>query len=582
MQTTSVSEFFDFEKAQPHLDTLIGKWSGEISKTATRRKVRDIDVDIAQLQRSGKLKPDETFIPIRVVNTNIEREQPAIIKYLTGSWRLIVLKDLQNPSANLQTLEEQITQGLTYQAWEIPFIRVNDGAATHGWDHIEVEFDVGKPYHVGFSHIGHENLLFPPDIKDIQAAERIMRRYELTVLQLKTFVGRYGFSEKAIGELLEEQVKSEDPKNIEVYKVYFKVDGVVWVAWYSPKATAWLKNPEKLYLGRNKGQMMPGSVDPMTGQAMPPRMSFTEREDETLYPIKTLFYRETEETAVTDKKGRVWLDEAKQEVQTALWSSYVNGAVRASNIYSSPKASVDLGVPLKPLDLYLEPGRVYNQGLDFWSPPYPAPDMLKAAQLLDAKNQEETGNIAFAVTSRRDSRKTATEINEASEQQAELTSVQTMLFSIFMQDVLTHAWLIIQSQAIQGLIPLGGGPQDERLYRTYIVKPAGDVDVVKRAQKAQLRKAMWPIVAQTPLALPFLIDIIREDLPEDAARYEQVLGVQSKKNELLQGMLNYVKESMVDDDGNPNPDVTPEKARYAQALEQQVQQVITNPIAGGM
>jgi translation initiation factor 2 beta subunit (eIF-2beta)/eIF-5 len=139
----------DFKEAEIILKRTINDWRSYIAKAVTNRKKRDVEVNVEQLRQSGSLDEDETLIPVRVIDTNIQREQPAYINYLKNSRRLCTFRSLDNPDTDSQNLELAFTQGMTYLSWEIPHYKCIDGSSTHGWDTIEVVYDENYPLNVG-------------------------------------------------------------------------------------------------------------------------------------------------------------------------------------------------------------------------------------------------------------------------------------------------------------------------------------------------------------------------------------------------------------------------------------------------
>jgi len=100
-QTEEYLSFFDFNQAKNRIDNLIKQWREEINYTITRRKMRNIDVDITQLHKENLLKADETFIPIRVIDSTIRREQPSYVAFLTQSRRLAIFSCTDDPSMEI-------------------------------------------------------------------------------------------------------------------------------------------------------------------------------------------------------------------------------------------------------------------------------------------------------------------------------------------------------------------------------------------------------------------------------------------------------------------------------------------------
>src|SRR6185369_17654921 len=133
-QNEEYLSFFDFSQATTRIKALIKQWQPEIDATLTRRKMRKIDVDLTQLQKEGLLKQDETFIPIRVIDSTIRREQPSFVSFLTQSRRLAIFECVDDPTVDTSLVEGAFTKGMSYSGWQRPIYKCLDGAQTHGWD----------------------------------------------------------------------------------------------------------------------------------------------------------------------------------------------------------------------------------------------------------------------------------------------------------------------------------------------------------------------------------------------------------------------------------------------------------------
>ncbi len=583
-------KMLEFQQAKTELDNLLSRWEVQKQYAAVARRTRFIDVNVEQLQQQGVLKSDETLIPCRVIDSNIRKEQPAYINFLINSRRLITFKDSQDYTANTQRLEDEFTSGMRYECWEMPFFKEIDGAQTFGWDAIEVEYDLDKPLHCGINHLGNENLLFPIDSKDIQGSEIIAIRYEFTRLVLRRFVNKYGFIKARVDELLDAK-DGKQIKNIEIYKVYLKVAGIVYVAWFARSGTGWLKDPEPLYLGRNRRVEIPADPSMVSlaqlglvpAEAAQPTVSW-EPEYETQYPVRLLIYNVSEQPCLTNNRGRVFLDQTKQESQTAMMSSLINGCIRASNLYGClDQGDAEGGAP-RQLDTEMVHGRIFNKKINWFNTPWPDAMLLKASQALDTQTQTETGQINFAVNNRQDSRKTATEIDAAQQQSMLLSSVQVSLFSNHIQEVYSLAWSIVQSQALQGKISfLQNEVQGmmgmekvndvDKIGRVYIIKAAGDVDVIERDERLKQMLAFWPVIATTPLAMTYLMDIMRLAHPEDAMRYNAILEQGDVAKNLLGQVANVLKTAVTNDDGSIKPEFATHAKEFA-VLQQQIEQVL--------
>lgn len=599
-------EFQNFSTFKPKLTSLVKDWEAETLESERRRKMRKIEVDMETLRANGRLKPDEVLIGVRVIDENIRKEQPVFTNYLTQSRRLAVFDCRSTPTLKgVEVLEQEFTKGMSYDGMIRNLFKTIDGAQTHGWDSVEITYDPTKPLKCGIEHIGHENLLFPTDAKDLQACEVIMRRFKLTVSQLKRFVRKHNFNPTTVETVIENEKNktSNTPKNIEVYKVFLKHEDVVYVGWCAidKNVDDWLKSPTPLSLGRvekkEQTTLVPKSIVGPDGSVsvvqVPEVQTVTIDSPEGEYPIKIYLYSESEEQSITNQKGRVFYDLPWQEAQIALRSLFINGAMRASNVYGSPANKGDSSGAPRKMDLTLEHGCFYSEPMQFFNTNYPDPTILRAADALDVRKAAEMGQTASAVINREDSRKTATELNSAKEEQGNLQSVAILLFSGFMRGVLGFSWYIIQNQAQQNTIlvapfelinngqsQLVNNPQ--LINQVYDIKPAGDIDVVRRAERMQKRMGLLPIIQPLggELLFEFIRDIIREMLPEDADKYIRLMGVDQQKNQMIQALGGMLKEAVTDDQGQIKPEFK-EFAPQLQQLEQAAAQMMGGQ-QGGM
>jgi hypothetical protein len=599
---------FDFTVARTFLNSLIGEWAGEVKNTEENRKTRDIDIDVQALRASKKLAEDETVIPDRVIDSNIQRELPPYINYLKNSRRLAIFTCMSNPERQTNRVELEFTRGMTYSGWETPHYKCLDGSCTHGWDAIEVVFDAAKPLHCSLEHIGHEKLIFPQKMGGLQSAQMILRAYDLTLLELKRFVDAFGFDREQVGRIITAYNSGQKNQDtVRVYKRFCKHNGVVYVSWFCMEhgVNDWLKAPSKLFLGIKKkvtiSVPMPPTPDPMGSGMMieQPPMEQTEWKDADIdqYPVFLLPYRETEKPYIVDYKGRVFYDEYKQEGNTAILSGFVNGLFRATQIFASQEEN-GTGSSLKELQgITLSGGKILSNKVNFWSSPYPDPMILKALQHFDLKNSQETNQPTFAAMNREDSRKTAREMSLASEQQTMLNSVQLTLFSTFVRSVYSLCWLIAQSQALQGNIkfllvkqeipavnPMTGGPlegvppqvswvnDEETIAEIYDIRAAGDVDVIQRAEKIQQMKQDWPVISNTVLAPLFLAEMLRLQYPDSGEKWAKILEQQTPQLEQAKGVASGLA-AILQGALQTNPEllqsVSPEEAQQMQQMMQQ-------------
>jgi hypothetical protein len=473
------------------------------------------------------LQEDETFIPRRIADANIRREQAAYLAYITQARDTAKFRPMNNIGEPYDMLEREFTRMCQYPSWQIPLFATIDGTQTHGWDAVEVIFDPDMPGHFRLRHIGHELLLFEMDITDIQNSPDISIVHGVTTVELQKYVNEFDFNKEAVDEVMEwlkASINRVDAK-IKVHKYYYKnlddetPDGkpVIYVGWWSTNASDWLKKPEPLYMGRDTKL---GSIK------------------ETEYPVYILPYMVSENEVISEAKGRVFLDEHDQEACTQLATSFVNRAIRSTYILASPANATDEAAS-KQTDVKLRNGAIMGTAVNFFNIPPPDPSLLQAMMTLTNQNANEVGQVNFAVSNRKDSRKTATEIQTATQQAAMLNSVQVALLSIWMRGVWSRAWDIVQNRVIQGKLE-SSIPNWEVLYRNeYILLPAGDVDVIRRAEIVAAMKQDWPVMQGTGAADAFLEDLLRNSpYAENAPKYIAAMQQGNEKQNVIIGMKN--------------------------------------------
>ena len=574
---TSEYELFDYQKAIIRIKKLIGSWSDETDRTKARRRERYVKLDVEDLRKQGKIEIDETFVPDRMIDTNIRREQPEYVAFLKQSRRLAIFRCVSNPSIDenvKEQLEKEFTDGLTYLNWINEFFKELDGAQTHGWASIEVVYDESKPFKIGFEYVAHENFLFDTESLDVQNDEFVLRRYSFTANKLEEFIQKFGFDEQQTGYILK-AVENKRNEPITVYKKYCKYNGQVYVSWFCDKygTNDWLKAPEPLLIGIADKDGQPQPVD--------------------VYPIFLLPYVETEEEKIFEVKGRGFLDGPKQEASTSIITSFVNGMLRASDVYAAPSQESDSGTTdqIKPLIK----GHIYPFPLTFFHQDYPDAGVLRALQYLDVANAQETGQTDFAVNNREDSRKTAREVTAAQQEAGLLKSVKLAIYSEHLRQIFSFCWRIVQSLALQNEITLllteiqvpvvlgsqqvGAIPRQQNDFQTinqvFDIRPAGDTDVIQRADMIQQYQADWPVIQQTPIAMQFLSDFLRLRYPGDIGRkYALALQQGDPKKMLIQQLAGLLQSVITPEDVKALP---PEQQQQLVQLKQQTQQVLSQP-----
>jgi hypothetical protein len=594
-------DYYDYQKASGVYDKLIDGSSWLNNLVERERALRYVkDADSIALREKGILKADEVYCPNRLIDQNIRAEQPAMVKYLTQSQRSIIFESPDSvPVDGKEKLENDFTIKARYLKWEIPWIQCFDGAQAHGKDSIEVLFDAKKPGNFCLEHIGPNRLIFSKDSEDIQSQEVLLIEKILTSNQLKAMPG---FDPAQVTKLVnsnQTEAGQQDCNN-RCYKTFFKQDGIVHVCWYGKSLDGYLCPPQPLFLGKRDFTKKMVVEEGAQVPDFPPIY-------EEMFPIYLLPYVVNNDPKILETPGRCKLDEPYQEAASALQSAMVNGAARATNVMMAPKQN-SMNVPPNAApsmtDKVVGNGRVWDQSMDMFHTPYPSDSLVAFLNAVVTQNKQEQGSgISFATINRKDSGKTATEVNAAMETSQELGSVQVILLSVFIREVYACCWEIYQNRVLQGKIAIkspdvlmlfGEGVEvDQKGYVSkclapveYIIKSSGDVDVVQR--QAHLQKLMqgWEVFGKTAIAPEFLKDIIRYAFPEDATKYINILdtGVANEADQLKQLLLktaNVLKAIMMNPAEIQTAMTDPQHSQALMQLAQEIQQAVASPSIPG-
>ncbi len=590
-----MDDFFDYDKAKIRVNDIIDSWSTECRETEQRRNERYIDLNIESLRKSGDIQPDETFIPNRVIDTNISRELPEFLAFLRQSNRLAIFTCISDPSIQTDNLEKDFTKGLTYQGWYKDFKKLVDGSSLHGWDSIEVVFDETKPLHVGFEHVGHDKLFYSRRTSNIQDSEFLIRQYDITLLRLEKFKEK-GFDPTQVDIILAANTnRRKRDEIIKIYKIYFKFNNSVYVSWYSRNnsLTDWLKQPDLLKLGIAE-KSTGGALQIDTGnQGGPASPTIWNDKPLDIYPIFQYLYKDDENEVLTDHVGRGFLDLPMQEAQTAISSGFVNGLLRAANVYASPMTDDGESADIKQLDVELTHGGIYSKPLNFFHTDYPDPLVLTSMQYLATLNAQNTGKTSYAVSNRKDSRKTAKELTLAEGEEKQQESIGLADFSEDLRAIFSFTWRIVKSQALQGKIPfllkkspimvpspdgqmIPSGETEmlndiDILNNEFEVRPSGDVDVIERNQKLIQMRTDWPVFQTTPLAQKFIQDYVMLSYPDKSEEYVKILQQGDVGKQLVASLSTLLQVFTSPDDIKS---LQPAQLQQLDQIKQQVQQYL--------
>ena len=536
-----------YEDAVSHIRDLLNVIESLEYTADANRESRRLDINVEAERADGHLDEDEFLIPAHIIDTNIRREQSKYVAYVTGSRRSAIFTSIGQPTTATGELERDFTDKSRYSGWQVPLFKIIDGMQLHGYSVAEVQFDEDKPGHFAVEAVNYEDLAFPEDTRDLQACEMIAHRHYFTAVQLRSMVESDEFDEDVIDNLLQGEPDdggsyAETNSLYEIEKVMFKKDGIVHVAWScADNCSDWIREPRPLYLGRRSGEVL---------------------QDETVYPYVVFPYMIHEDSTIRNATGRAFLDRNTQETVTSLMSSFVTAHRRAANFYFA-KDNEDPNNTNLQTGVKFQPGALIDSNIKQFQLSPPNTSMIAAIQSIMRQNAQEQSQINYAAINRRDSRKTATEIQAASSEAQMLSSTQVSLFSIALKDVYEWCFKIYRSRVIAGVIRPAAS-LDLFVNHQFSIKPAGDVDVIERQEKAQKMMQAWAVVSQTGLAPVFLQNMMRLMFPDEGEAYAEMLQTNNDKDQVIQQLMQVVNALVVD---QQTGQLTEEAQPFAQQLK---------------
>jgi hypothetical protein len=565
------------------LNTANGLFSQYISShgaveatTVTNRRLRSNKADVEQMRSAGLLQENQTFIGVRLINQNINQALPPLLSYLKQSPRMATFVPGDN-----SYLDQEFTRVLQYPGWEIPYIEVLDGAELNGIGYMMVKADNTKLGGVSMETIPFNEIVYDRRLKSLQDSPAILIKHVITAVSFYHWDSFENFDKnsdayKAIAKRLLSEEVNVIGDDLVIYETFVKVNGFVYRGWYYKDSRQWLKQP--LPFSNGIEESVPEiNIDPM---AMTSEPTYVNKPVHlTYYPIAVKRSEIKENRKHDEAEGRAVEDYHKQEAATTLMTAAVNGCTQAANTMWSPDGANLDGVAPAQLQYKIKNNAIWKTPMKAFTAPWPDPMIFKGIEAITQQNAMENNQVAWAVNNRKDSRKTATEIEAAQQQQGMLTGTSALVFSIFLRDVLTMTWPIVQSEAKKGsikfLIEVSDPAEKEAiLSKQYEVKPAGDIDFVEKQQRITNIQQDLPMFQGTPIGQEMMKEYVRLRYPEKYDQWSKILS-QGNDSQLIQG-LGQALQAVVTDEATGQ--LKPEFAAEAQSF-QQLQQAVEQRLA---
>jgi hypothetical protein len=581
---TAYIDSLDYKKWVSKINNLFDVSYDLTSKVLASRKLRYAEVDIEVERNAGKIAPDELYIPLHVIDTNIRREQASYVQFIAQSPRAVVLENETDDSADMSLLEKDLTKKLRFKGWKKVEFACIDGFQANAYGIQEVVQDLGEAGDLSDEYVQFGDFCFVADTRDLQKCEIIARAYFFTRTQLVDLKTKGGWNSLQLDKIINAEPNDEQTNiysgtvtiNRSLYKIFkimFRKSGIVQVAWAGPKsADDWLRKPRSLYVGRrklnddaNKGwvdyqqALKKSQAQPPMGMAAgifsqpnqptptPEQFGITDKdhiqqledglpasdeEYETVFPYFLFPYLISENNTIASLKGRIFLDQDAQNGASSLMSSTLTQARRCSGLYFSKDTQDPNDDFMMQKNIFFKTGALINGKVSQFQLTPPSAQMFTAIQTLISQNQQETSQVNFAESNKQaDSRKTAKAIEASENQSQQLSGVQVTLYSEALREKYEYKCGIIKSRVAAGLIEITN-PIVKQLYgQDWIVRPAGDVDVVEKQQLLQAMKEAWPVAQQTGCAMLFLSDLLEMQFPNQAPKYIKAMQQQQQQQQ---------------------------------------------------
>ena len=539
----------------------------------TNRRLRSNKADVEQMRSAGLLQENQTFIGVRLIHQNINQALPPLLSYLKQSPRMATFV----PGDNAY-LDQEFTRVLQYPSWEVPYIELLDGAELNGLGYMRVKHDATKLGAVAMDTVPMNEIIYDRRLKSLQDSPAVLIKHVITSVTFYHWDSFENFDKESDGykaianKLLSNEVNSVGD-DLVIYETFVKVNGFVYRGWYYKDSKQWLKQP--LPFSNGIEETVPEiNIDPMAMTSEPTYVS--KPVHLTYYPIAVKRIAIIENRKHDEVEGRAVDDYHKQEAATTLMTAAVNGSTQAANTMWAPDGANLDGVAPAQLQFKIKNNAIWKTPMRAFTAPWPDPMIFKGIESVIQQNAMETNQVAWAVNNRKDSRKTATEIEAAQQQQGMLTGTSALVFSIFLRDVLTMTWPIVQSAAKKGtikfLIEVSDPVEKEAiLSKQYEVKPAGDIDFVEKQQRIANIQQDLPLFQGQPIGQEMLKEYIRLRYPEKYDAWSKVL-TQGNDAQLIQGLAQALQATVTDEaTGQLKPEFQPE-AQSLQQLQQAVEQ----------
>lgn len=456
---------------------------------------------------------DEVYISEQIIASNIAAQVPNLLAYIVQGQRLVYFSSLEASENNYDLESLEFSRHARYPSYEVPWMQFIQGRALHGGGAMEIIYDTSYPLHFRLECLARDELIMPMKTRNINDNEVILiKRPDVYVHQLAAMQFRPEMLEK-----LTANKKSDD--TVCLYKVLcLRPTGLVY---------AWAALDEGIddFLTEFRLYSL-GLVDPQTLAPKPVHF----------YPVVLSVQDFTEKKEYYESRGLAAKSRHDQEAIARLKTAVVNGATKAARINSCVDPVT--GDDAVTAEITVTANQVVNRRLRYHNTPWPDAVFLSVIDSLRTSNKQQVGQVDFAALNRKDSGKTATEINQAASLQEALATVNTLGISMAVREVYSIGWLIAQSAIRTGGF-VNSILSPEFAIGRYRIAAAGDLDVKERALIVEKIGQFLPLAQGTPLYQSMLAKLISIVFPQYANEWVPLL--QDNKAAVISALTEVIR-----------------------------------------
>jgi hypothetical protein len=508
---------------------LLSQWRDRILPLIEdARDAAELDITSAEARARNIVAGNEVYIGRRVIADNMRRELPAYLQYINGPRVIIAQSRNVSVGADVVTaIEDEFTLGFRFDGWLEHHIGAINSSTLHGRGVFMVLSAPDTLLGTKAVFVPADDFVFPTGARNIQRSNMLGVRYSVSVDQFRQWGKTYAWKQSAMETLLGSMAAGDDAtRMLEVFQMFYRVNDIVHTCWYTDKETKVLLSAPAPY---TSGEFDQAGLPVPAGE----------------YPFFPIYYSITENPIIVERKGRAHMDMHDQEAATMMWTGLVNACMRAAEIYASVEATPQTENPaIKQTEFVIEPGRIVDKPVKFFNTPWPDSMMLSALNALSTTNAAAAGQTDFAVMNRKDSRKTAKEMDLASDQSTASKSVPLTMFTSGYRALLNYQFKLLRGNCAGGTNTqfLAAIPEARQILITteWVIQPAGDTDYVERLKQLEMYVKLYPLVQNTAAGPEFLRKIVEMAFPKDYKALEPYLKDNTRG--MMQALLQIIQQ----------------------------------------